>query len=181
VKVFFETDADAAIAAKTKQIRKNDRDWFAIFSRGLLYHESGNIERAIADYERTMELNPGYPDVYINMGNIFWTRDKNYAEAVRWYDRALALAENQITARLNRAEAKLYLGDAAGALSDATHAAALQANNPHTCFLAALAHHALGDDTAARDQARRGAKVDRAFSTIDRDDWKQQLSALTAS
>ena len=181
VKPYLATDADAAIAAKTKQIRKNDRDWFAVFSRGLLYHESGDLPRAIADYERTLELNPSYPDVYINMGNIHWTRDKNYAEAVRWYDRALALAENQITARLNRAEAKLYLADPAAALSDAKRAAALQANNPHTHSLAALAHAALGDQAAAREQARRAAVLDHAFTSIDRDDWKQQLQALSAS
>lgn len=178
VQAFFTSETDAALATLNRQIRANAKDWFAVFSRGLLRHERGEIDKALVDYRRTIDLNPSYPDVYVNIGNIHWSRDKNFAEAVRWYDEAIDRAKDHLLGRLNRAEAKLYLGDAAGALVDAVRGISIEKRDPRAHFLAGLAHLALGDRAAARKASRAGMALDRSLRAIDRDDWKAQLRTV---
>jgi tetratricopeptide (TPR) repeat protein len=79
----FEGQSDRALVAKNKAVERNPRDWWSIFSRGLIQHESGKIQEALADYQRTIELNPEYPDVYINIGNIRWLEDDDLEGARR--------------------------------------------------------------------------------------------------
>jgi tetratricopeptide (TPR) repeat protein len=178
IKAMREAATTTAVKAKSKTIAKNDHDWWAIFSRGLMRHNAGDVKRALVDYERVLELNPDYPDVYINIGNIHWTRDKDIPTAIRWYDRALALAGRQVTGRLNRAEARLLVGDPRGALDDATIALDVEPRSAHGLCLRALAHLRLGDRRAAIADGRAATKLDRARSTIDNAELKAELDAL---
>ncbi len=48
---------EQAIADCSEAIRLNPIDAVAYYSRGLAYQENGNREGAIADYQKTIELN----------------------------------------------------------------------------------------------------------------------------
>ncbi len=178
IKAMREAVTTAATKAKTKAIATNSHDWWAVFSRGLMHHNAGETKRAMVDYERVLELNPSYPDVYINIGNIHWTRDKDIPAAIRWYDKALALADRQVTGRLNRAEARLLVGDSRGALEDATVALESEPRSAHGLCLRALAHLRLGDRKAALADGRAATKLDAVRSTVDNAELKAELDAL---
>lgn len=60
---------DLAVAAFTKAIElKPDDVWDDHVNRGNAYDDQGNFERAMAEYDRALELNPGYGEAYYNRG-----------------------------------------------------------------------------------------------------------------
>lgn len=173
----FEVDPATAIETKTNLIKKNKRDWWSVFSRGLLFHEGGDLKRAVKDYQKTIELNPDYPDVYVNLGNISWTRDRDFAEAVRWYGKALMRADGHYLARLNRAEARLHLGDFAGAEHDAIKALHVRSTS-HGEALRALALLRLGNEKEAAKAARKAIALDPKLASLDDGAWREELRRL---
>jgi len=177
---FFQAEADAAIAEKNRLVAKNPRDWWSIFTRGLLFHDKKDFTRAEADYRRTIAIHPAYADVYNNLANIVLERDKDQEGALRWYDESIRRASNLVAARLNRAELRLTMGDAAGALDDVQAVLPENVGHARTRLLAALACDALGDGASARDHAKAGRGLDAAMGSIDVAAWRETLERLAA-
>jgi tetratricopeptide (TPR) repeat protein len=196
VKAIFNRETDSAIAAKNKTIKKNPRDWWAIFSRGLIYHERNDLDLAEADYQRTIKLNPGYADVYNNMANLILSRGESTRdeepgsgskgrvtdlnEAIRWYSKAIDLRDDFLIALMNRGAARLEAGDAKHALTDVTRAMRIEPTRPAPHFFAAIASANLGDLNAAKKHAKNGVERDSTMDDIEIDAWKTKLKQLTS-
>jgi tetratricopeptide (TPR) repeat protein len=192
VKAIFNRETDTAIAQKTKTITKNPRDWWAVFSRGLIYHERNDLDLAQVDYERTIKLNPRYADVYNNMANLILARGEansadtenpkasanDFEEAIRWYSKAIDLSKDFFIARMNRAEARLHIGDFKEALVDATNAIRVEPSAPNPHFFAALASAGLKDVRTAKKHASKGLELDGTMSDIDDEKWREKIKAL---
>lgn len=59
------------------------------YNRGLAYWNSGEVEKAVADYDSSIDLNPT-PDACEKRGNAwFWKKD--YDKAIAGYDAALEI------------------------------------------------------------------------------------------
>lgn len=155
-------------------------DWNALFQRGYQRHESGDIAGALADYQRVVELNPSYAHTYVNIGNIHWTRDRDFAEAARCYDRAIDFDRTMYLARMNRAEARLHLHEFDGTLEDIAVALATQ-DSAHAHYLNALALLSKGRENEARKEAKLGWAFSQDLASIDESDWRRRLQALLAS
>ena len=81
---------------------------------GTAYHVAGDVERAVENYERAVELGAS-PGVYSNLGTIYYRRG-DFEEAVRHYERALERAPSPLRHR--------NLGDALNRLGQEEHARA---------------------------------------------------------
>ncbi len=55
-----------AIALFDRAIASSSRVSQAYYHRGLAYYDWGNIDRAIADYDRSLNLNPQQVEVYFS-------------------------------------------------------------------------------------------------------------------
>ncbi len=67
------------------------RDLAATYSnRGLIYAGNGELEQALADQNRAIEILPTMPQAYINRGNVYHHM-KRYEDALADYRRAIAL------------------------------------------------------------------------------------------
>ncbi|MBV9438198.1 MAG: hypothetical protein JOZ44_19215 [Acidobacteria bacterium] len=62
------------------------------------YSEKGNVERALADYQRALELGPTRADVHDRIAQLYWKQQK-HAEGVREWKTALQLLDKDATAR----------------------------------------------------------------------------------
>jgi tetratricopeptide (TPR) repeat protein len=61
-------DADRRIHGCTDRILQFPRDAIAFFNRGNAYLSSGDLDRAIADYTRVIEIDPAYSPAYYYRG-----------------------------------------------------------------------------------------------------------------
>jgi len=58
---------------------------------GIAYHQMLELDLARKSYERSIKLNPKYPEAINNLGTIYYAR-KSYRKAVSQYHRALKLS-----------------------------------------------------------------------------------------
>lgn len=63
------------------------------------YAESGNLDRALDDYKRTLELAPGRADIHDRMAVLYWRQQKR-AEAIAEWKQALELLDAQVHQRV---------------------------------------------------------------------------------
>lgn len=82
-----------AIEAYNKAIALQPADvWDDYINRGNAYDEAGMLQEAMADYDKALELKPGYGEVFYNRGIAYEhqnMRDKAKAEFISAYDHGL--------------------------------------------------------------------------------------------
>jgi tetratricopeptide (TPR) repeat protein len=88
----------------------------AHYNRGLAFDQKGDVDRAMADYTKAIELEPTDPSPFINRGRIYMNR-REYDRAIADYDKAFVVAPGLVLARFNKAVAL----DRAGRPQEATH------------------------------------------------------------
>ena len=95
----------------------------AYANRGQLRQQAGDLEGALQDYARALELTPDNVAAHANRGIVLMERGE--LEAARGaFDRALALEARNAPALVGRALVRRKLGDLEGALADCAAAVA---------------------------------------------------------
>lgn len=80
----------------------NPDDPLAYFNRGLSYHEQGSYTRAIADYNRAIQLQPDFAMAYTHRGAAY-SQQGNYTQAIADYTQAIQLQPDNAVAYYNKA------------------------------------------------------------------------------
>ncbi|MCD6079336.1 MAG: FlbA protein-like protein [Ramlibacter sp.] len=81
----------------------------ALSNLGMLNHQLGRYEEAIAHYERSLALDPDAAETEMNLGVALYEL-KRYEEARARHERALALRPGSVDVEVNLANALLELG-----------------------------------------------------------------------
>jgi tetratricopeptide (TPR) repeat protein len=89
----------------------------AHYNRGLAYHEKGDYDRAIADYDASIRLNPDFPYAYGSRGRAYHAKG-DYDAAIADYDETIRLAPRVALTYNNRGVSYLKKGDTARAIED---------------------------------------------------------------
>ena len=79
--------------------------------------KSGNYDRAIADYDQAIQINPKDVYAYNKRGNAY-TAKGNYDLAIADYDQAIQINPKYATAYFSRGSLELYSGALLKALAD---------------------------------------------------------------
>jgi len=58
---------------------------------GIAFHQMLDLESARRSYERSLKLNPKYPEAINNLGTVHYAR-KNYRKAISYYKKALTIS-----------------------------------------------------------------------------------------
>ena len=125
--------------------------------QGGIYHAQGNYKRAIAEYNKAIELDPRQASYYRERGLIYKVKG-NYDRALADYDRAIALDPEDAKAYNGRGEIRHTLGQLREAVADYDRAIAL---DPHY----AEAYHLRGRARTALGQLKEAlADLDRAIA-----------------
>ena len=98
-------------------------------NRGMAYGLKRNLERAFADYDRAIEVDPRNPHGFLVRGNAFSQR-KDRARAIDDLSRAIALDPHFAMALSSRAEAYRSVRDYAKAIGDCDRLIAWDADEP---------------------------------------------------
>ena len=118
-----------AILDFTEAIRRDPGDAFlALSDLGNVDEEIGEHDRAIENYGRAIELNPGYVPAYYSRAGAYYAKG-DYDQAIEDYGRAIWLKPNYSEAFNNRAIVYLAKGDVDKAIADFGAAIRLNPNN----------------------------------------------------
>lgn len=135
---------------------------------GIL-EERGEIDGAIAEYEKLYETSPDTPLVANNLASLILERSGDDPAAL---DRAETIATrleglDQPYFRDTIGWIRFLRGDAAEALPDLEAAAGALPNNPVVQYHFGRALAALGRNDAARERLRRALEIDAGFAKAD--------------
>ncbi len=98
-------------------IDKHPNIFYAYNNRGSAYFLRGDYQAALADYDRTIQLMPKYPNPFYNKG-LLKVALKDYQGAISEFDQAIALNSKIPSQYFERAKAKIELNDLHSAMAD---------------------------------------------------------------
>lgn len=87
------------------------------YNRGIAYSEKGEVERAIEDYTKAIELNPKFAEAYYQRG-IAYRIKGDYKLAIADYTKAIDLKPDDADAYYRRSRAWVHIGEPEEAKSD---------------------------------------------------------------
>jgi tetratricopeptide (TPR) repeat protein len=112
---------DLAVAGCSRAIdsrQYTDRSLARLYARrGGAYAAQGDFNRAVADYNESMRIDPTYPAAYLNRGNA-WFHRGDFDRAIADYNQAIQLDPQYGTAYMNRGSALGAKGDFDRAIAD---------------------------------------------------------------
>ena len=152
------------------------------FLRGIVYHDLGNYDEAIAAYTQAIRLKPDHADAYNNRGLAKQNLGLHRA-AITDYDAAIRLKPDEAEAYYNRGIAKYKLGQHRAAIADYDTAIHLKPDHANAYYNRGLAKGELGEYFAAiadYDAAIR-LKPDDVEAYYNRGSAKVRLSQYRAA
>jgi tetratricopeptide (TPR) repeat protein len=114
----------------------------------VAFNAQGDLRAAIADYDRTLELDPGFARAYNNRGAARFILGDS-GGAMNDYNQAIALDPRGADAYRNRGLARYVTGALAEAISDLSQAIALNPREAESYALRGLARLEQGRQTEA--------------------------------
>jgi len=162
-------DRDRCIRGCTLYIEQNqDPEGLAhaYHNRGVAHMQKGNLERAIADYNKVLELRPHYADAYYNRGVAF-ARKGDTERAITDYTKAIENNPRDAGAYRNRGDSYRGKGDFVRAIADYTRAIELDPNDAALYNSRGLAYAGNGDYAYALADATKAATLALSASGTD--------------
>jgi len=123
----------------------------AAYNRGNAHASIGELDRAIADYDQAIQLNPTMATAFDNRGRAYSVKNQ-FERAVADYDEAIRLNPNSAVALHNRCWARAVLGHTRDALSDCNQSLRIKPQDAVTLGTRGFAYLRAGAfDTAILD------------------------------
>jgi tetratricopeptide (TPR) repeat protein len=133
-KVLFdaEKDHDAIIGMCTADLAKKPDDYSALAVRGAAYRKKGDYKKALADFTRMIDLEPGNPCGWNCRGSLYQKLEK-HDKAIADFTRCIPLSdEGDGDAWSNRGISYCKKGDFEAALADLTKSLECEADPERT-------------------------------------------------
>jgi tetratricopeptide (TPR) repeat protein len=149
------SDPDAAIAGCTRVLADGGAPAAVVLSnRGLSWLDKGEFDRAIADFNEAIRLNPTLADIYANR-SLVWIEKADFDRAMADCDQAIHLNPKYVFAYNNRGLAWVGKGDYDRALADQDEAIRLAPRSASFYATRGMTWRLKGDlDRALADQNR---------------------------
>jgi len=101
--------------------------WYTNCACGSFWKEKGEFDRALADCNEVIRLDPGYAAAYANRGDV-WRLKGDLDQALNDHDQAIRLSPESIVFYIHRGDLLRYKGDLKRALAAYDQALRLDAD-----------------------------------------------------
>jgi tetratricopeptide (TPR) repeat protein len=157
-----KSDEQARIAACSHVVEQNteskERLAEAYASRGAAFDNLNEFDKAIADAEQSMLLNPSYARAYIVRGGVYFQKE-SYARAAADFSEAIRLTPSA-EAYLGRGYVLGWLGKHEQGLADLDEALRLDAENPMAHYVRGWLRSLSNDYDGSLADASNAARLD---------------------
>jgi len=148
--------AAAAPSPASPAAEEPDQD---LVNRGIEKAKNGDLDGAIADFDRAAKADPQNDAPYYNRAQAKRLK-KDAAGAIADYTRAIELGSTNPAAYNNRGNARAENNDQDGAIADYTRAIELKPDYARAYYNRAVAKQAKGDATGAKADFKSAEKLD---------------------
>ena len=177
MRLFNENRPAEAAPVLERASREPGVDEKVFLNLGFAYYQLGRYDEAITAYRRGLDMATKERHRFLFDIGVVFTAQGRIAFAIEYYDQAIAASPGYAPAYKNRANARLKLGDQAGAISDYAIFLTLAPSDPDADSIRLLI--ALLDARATEAAARVAA--DAAALLAAEAARKAALDAVTAS
>ena len=118
------------------------------FNSGLRQYEEGDLDKALADYNKAIELNPTFADAYLNRGNVYYDQSE-LDKALTDYNKSIELNPEEPLAYRNRGQVYHQQNERFQAVADYNKAIELDPLTGVVYYLRGIAFHQIGDTAKA--------------------------------
>src|SRR5206468_11310735 len=146
----------AVTESSTPESEESDGD---LVNRGIEKGKNGDLDGAIADFDRAIKANPKDDAPYYNRAQAKRLK-KDTAGAIADYTRAIELGSINPAAYNNRGNARAEKNDRDGAIADFTRASELKPGYARAYYNRAVTKEAKGDKTGAAADFKTAEKLD---------------------
>src|SRR6266571_1387859 len=154
----FETDEKQTAKSSPAPAESEESDGDLV-NRGIEKAKSGDLDGAIADFDRAMQLNPKDDAPYYNRAQARRLK-KDTTGAIADYTRAIELGSTNPAAYNNRGNARAENKDRDGAIADYTRAIELKPDYARAYYNRAVAKKDKGDAKGAAADFKRARQLD---------------------
>jgi tetratricopeptide (TPR) repeat protein len=130
-----------------------------LVNRGIEKAQNGDLDGAVADFNRAIELNPKDDAPYYNRAQAKRLK-KDAAGAIADYTRAIELGSTNPAAYNNRGNARAENNDRDGAIADYTRAIELKPDYARAYYNRAVTKQTKGDTAGAKADFKTAEKLD---------------------
>jgi tetratricopeptide (TPR) repeat protein len=130
-----------------------------LVNRGIEKAKNGDLDGAIADFNRAIEIDPKDDAPYFNRAQAKWLK-KDTAGAIADYTRAIELGSTNPAAYNNRGNARAEKNDRDGAIADYTRAIELKPDYARAYYNRATVKKDKGDKKGAEADFKTAKKLD---------------------
>lgn len=132
-KKFNQDKFEEVITSLTDEILEKQKDPKLYELRGNAWNKKKDYDKAIADFDKAIEINPDNAVLYVLKGNTFYYKE-NYKSAIEDYSEAIILKTNFTDAYYNRGLAHFAKKDYVKAIADYTKAIKLKSDYKDTYY-----------------------------------------------
>ncbi len=143
-------------------IAKDPTSWIGYNNLGVVQFEKGEVDDAIAKYERSLQLHPNYPEAHYNLAGALLLKDA-VDQAIEHCKQALQLQPNEPDALIILGNAFMAKQDVDQAIGCYSQAVALRPDDPN-------GHHNLGIALEQKGESERAAREFETAKQLGRRD-----------
>jgi tetratricopeptide (TPR) repeat protein len=158
------TETDAAESSPSPEASAADEFVGDLVNRGIEKGKDGDLDGALADFDRAVKANPKDDAPYYNRAQAKRLK-KDTAGAIADYNRAIELGSTNPAAYNNRGNARAENNDRDGAIADYTRAIELKPDYARAYYNRAMAKEAKGDNAGAEADFKTAAKLDPEYAS----------------
>jgi len=146
-------------------------------NRGVDYSQKGEYKRAVSDYNKAIEIDPGFVVAYLNRG---FTHSKmgEYEKAISDYTKAIELNPRYAIAYRNRGFVYRKIGENDKAIADYTNAIEIEPKDAVAYYYRGNIYYSMGEYDKAWEDIRKarslGYKVPSEFLNNLREAYEKQ-------
>jgi len=172
IRLFMENKPSEAAPVLELAAREAGADERLYLYLGIALQQQGKWDDAIAAFRKGLAQSSAYRHQYLfNIANSFYAQGRS-SFALEFYDQAIAAKSDYASAYLNRANAKMRLGDHPGAVSDYSTYLGLEPSSPQAAEIRRLvallgAKAAETERLAAEAEARKLAEERARQALLD--------------
>jgi tetratricopeptide (TPR) repeat protein len=144
--------------------------------RGNYYSYLNQHEKALADFNKAIELFPNYNEAYMNRAYFIWFPKKEYVKALNDLNKTIELDSTNAFAYSNRSYAYLGILKYNEALLDVNYSISLNPNNSYAYKNLALIHFALNNKNESLIAAKKAIELN--YPTNNDAEFKELLLKL---